>query len=54
MKLKKKYFLIAFCAVTLLVFVSTSLGRMSQKATEKDMERMVDMDAFVLRALLIY
>lgn len=42
MKLKKKYFLIAFCAVTLLVFVSTSLGRMSQKGTEKDMERMYD------------
>ena len=43
MKLKKKYCLIAFCAVTLLVFVSGGVQRISQKAYEKEIERMYDL-----------
>ena len=43
MKLKKKYCLIAFCAVTLLVFVSAGVQQISQKAYEKEIERMYDL-----------
>lgn len=43
MKLKKKYFLIAFCTVALFVIVSTAVERISRKADEKERERMHDL-----------
>ncbi len=43
MKVKKKYYLIAFCVVALLVFGNIGLGFISRKDKETDRERMYEL-----------
>ena len=43
MEVKKKYCLIAFCAIILLAFICAPLGIRSRKVNDKDIERMYEL-----------